>query len=753
MQSELTKQILNLQQGDHLCLFYDRDPAEQMPALIPFIQEGLSRDEQCIYIADDQTIDRLAECLQSSGVNVARESDRGALKLWTRQQWRQPGNLSSAGKAQQVRQFLDDSSRAGFKGTRFGVEMTWTLGPDISAPELEHWEATINTIFVPGFPGRIVCQYNRSRLAPEVMVAALHTHPLAILGDYVCPNVFYQAPLILSGNGPGPGSAADGSSTTLRLDWMISQLKRARIAEKERESLIQQQTALAEARAGEARLRQLLSLLPAAVYTCDAEGRINFYNRRAVELWQREPLLNDDSQKFCACYKVFLPDGSFLAPDQTPMAAAVRHGKSFHNLEAIFQRPDGSKITVKVNIDPLYDVDGHGNGAINVFEDITERKRAEDASQRLAAIVESSEDAIVTKDLNGIITSWNRGAEHLFGYTPEEVIGNPITMLIPRERQDEEQEIIGRVRRGERVEHYETVRQRKDGSRVDISLTVSPLKNVQQKIVGASKIARDITRRKRAEEALQYANEQLSRANEDLEKRVAERTAELTETNGQLEAFVYSIAHDLRAPLRSMQAFSSLLLDDYASHLDDTAQHYARRILRAAESMDTLLLDLLAYGRVARSQIELTPANVKAAWNAATTQNDHTIREKNARVEALLPLPPVCAHEATLVQILANLLGNALKFVPPDVTPRVTLRAETRHDFVRLWVEDNGIGIAPDYHERIFRVFERLNGKEYAGTGIGLSIVRKGVERMGGRAGVESVPGQGSRFWVELLKA
>jgi PAS domain S-box-containing protein len=753
MQSELTQRILGLDEGDHLCLFYDRDPAEQMPALIPFIQEGLSRDEQCIYIADDQTVDQLAERLEASGVNVAKESDRGALKLWTRQQWRQPGALSSERKAQQVQEFLDESSRAGFKGTRFGVEMTWTLGPDISAPELEHWEATINTIFVPGFPGRIVCQYNRSRLSPEVMLAALHTHPLAILGDHVCPNVFYQAPLILNGNGTGSGAAAASSSATVRLDWMISQLKRARAAEKEREAFILQHAALVEARASEARLRQLLSLIPAAVYTCDAEGRINFYNRRAAELWQREPLLNADTEKFCACEKVFLPDGSCLPPDQTPMAAAVRHGKSFHNLEATFQRPNGSKITVNLSIDPLYDLDGHRNGAINIFEDISERKRADEASQRLAAIIESSEDAIVTKDVNGIITSWNRGAEELFGYTPDEVIGNPITMLIPRERHDEEQEIIGRIRRGERVDHYETVRQRKDGSLVDISLTVSPLRNAQQKIIGASKIARDISRRKRAEEALQCANEQLSRTNEDLEKRVAERTAELIETNGQLEAFVYSIAHDLRAPLRSMQAFSSLLLEDYASHLDDTAQHYARRILRAAESMDTLLLDLLAYGRVARSQIELVPANVKAAWNAAMIQNDHTIRDKNARVDAHLPLPAVRAHEATLVQVLANLLGNALKFVSPGVTPRVTLRAETRHDFVRLWVEDNGIGIPPEYHERIFRVFERLNGKEFAGTGIGLSIVRKGIERMDGRAGVESTPGQGSRFWIELLRA
>src|SRR5919106_5520995 len=174
MQSELIQEVLNLQAGDHLCLFYDSDPAEQMPALIPFIEDGLSKGEQFIYIADDQTVDELANRLERSGVDVGKESDRGALKLWTRREWRQPGELSSAKKLQQVSQFIDDAFRAGFKGIRFAVEMTWILGPDISADRLEHWEATLNTLFVPEFPGRIVCQYNRSRLDADVMMAALH---------------------------------------------------------------------------------------------------------------------------------------------------------------------------------------------------------------------------------------------------------------------------------------------------------------------------------------------------------------------------------------------------------------------------------------------------------------------------------------------------------------------------------------------------------------------------------------------------
>src|SRR5688572_1675 len=153
MESELTKQILKLQAGDHLCLFYDSDPAEQMPALIPFIQAGLVNGEQVIYVADDQTVDALAGRLEKSGINVSKESDSGALKLWTRQEWRQDGDLSSARKFLQVSEFIDGASRAGFRGVRFAIEMTWTLGPDISAERLEHWEATLNTIFVPQFPG------------------------------------------------------------------------------------------------------------------------------------------------------------------------------------------------------------------------------------------------------------------------------------------------------------------------------------------------------------------------------------------------------------------------------------------------------------------------------------------------------------------------------------------------------------------------------------------------------------------------
>jgi len=239
-----------------------------------------------------------------------------------------------------------------------------------------------------------------------------------------------------------------------------------------------------------------------------------------------------------------------------------------------------------------------------------------------------------------------------------------------------------------------------------------------------------------------------------LERRVAERTAELSDTNEQLEAFVYTIAHDLRAPLRAMQAFATLLLNDYAPSLDAMAQNYAERIVRSAERMDKLVIDLLAYGRTARTHLTLTPVPVEAAWKSALAQYEETIARRNARVEVASPLPHVLAHDVTLSQVLANLLSNALKFAKPGQPPHVRIRAEVNGTLARLWVEDNGIGIAPEFQGKLFKVFERLHGRdEYPGTGIGLAIVRRAMERMNGSTGVESALGQGSRFWIELAAA
>ena len=235
-----------------------------------------------------------------------------------------------------------------------------------------------------------------------------------------------------------------------------------------------------------------------------------------------------------------------------------------------------------------------------------------------------------------------------------------------------------------------------------------------------------------------------------LEQNVESRTAELRETNAQLEELVYSIAHDLRAPLRAMQGFSKLLTEQYGPVLGEDGRQYAERVMNAAERMDAMTLDLLAYGRMARSDLALGPVSMQRVWQAAVTQCEKLIEETNAKIAIAEPLHQVLGEEPILTQVFANLLNNALKFVETGVTPEVRVRSEIHDDRVKVWVEDNGIGVPPQYREKIFRVFERLDGGRFNGTGIGLSIVRKGVERMGGMVGVESELGQGSSFWVEL---
>lgn len=247
---------------------------------------------------------------------------------------------------------------------------------------------------------------------------------------------------------------------------------------------------------GDNYFRGVLDALPAAVIITDAAGLITYFNEAATVMWGRRPALGID--RWCGAWKLFWPDGRPLSHDECPVALALRERRAARGIDVIAERPDGSRAAFTANPTPLYDATGALVGAVDMLVDVSDRERGDVQAERLASIVESSDDAIISKDLNGVIASWNGGAQRIFGYTAQEMIGRPVSDLIPPELENEEPGILQRLRRGERIDHYETIRRRKDGSLVDISLTVSPVRNAAGQIVGASKVARDITERRRA---------------------------------------------------------------------------------------------------------------------------------------------------------------------------------------------------------------------------------------------------------------
>jgi PAS domain S-box-containing protein len=309
---------------------------------------------------------------------------------------------------------------------------------------------------------------------------------------------------------------------------------------------------------GEKRLHELLHALPAAVYTTDALGRITFYNEAAAALWGCRPKLNSD--EWCGSWRMFWPDGTAMPHDQCPMATAIKEQRAIKGMEAVAERPDGTLVPFMAFPSPLFDASGEFIGAVNMLVDITERKRAEELAQYLAAIVGTSDDAILSKDLDGVIRSWNAGAERIFGYAADEVIGRPITILIPADRQHEEDKILDHLRHGERIEHYETVRRRKDGTLIDISLSVSPIKDAHGKVIGASKIARNIADRKQAEaREKQYQNELLTElADMRRLQEISMRLLEEQNVDALHDGIVDAAVALLRSDMGTMQLFDPM---------------------------------------------------------------------------------------------------------------------------------------------------------------------------------------------------
>lgn len=376
------------------------------------------------------------------------------------------------------------------------------------------------------------------------------------------------------------------------------------------------------------------------------------------------------------------------------------------------------------------------------FEESRHQREMAEVSDRLEAETRRNRfftlalDMLGIADFSGRLLQLNSSWEKVLGYGDEELkAASGLELVHPNDR-GAMLEHFEALRNGQTAAYLEGRCRHKDGTYRWLLWSAVPFQAENLIYI----FARDITPRKEAEAEVALLNKQLE-----------QRLDALTAINGELEAFNYSIAHDLRTPLRSMSGFAKALLEDESANLTPLGLEYATRIARSANYMDSLLLDMLAYSRLAGAEMIPEVFSLDEPVSELLTLVEREIRDRKVAVEVQSPLGTVFAHLPTFKQILTNLISNSIKFLAPDHPPRVKVFTTREGKYIRLWVEDNGIGIAPEHHEKIFGLFQRLHDNQiYPGTGIGLALVRKGAERMGGRVGVLSEAGQGSRFWVDL---
>ncbi|HTL60477.1 MAG TPA: PAS domain S-box protein [Nitrospira sp.] len=486
-------------------------------------------------------------------------------------------------------------------------------------------------------------------------------------------------------------------------------------------------------RQSEERFRTLADNMSQLAWMADATGWIFWYNRR----WFDFTGTTLDEVQGWGWKKVHHPDHV-----DRVTARLQRSWDTGEPWEDTFplRRKDGSYRWFLSRALPIKGEDGRITRWFGTNTDITERKQAAEEIAEQARLLDLSNDAIIVRGMDGRIRYWNQGAAELYGWTSGEAVGRVSHELLKTRFSAP---LTGIEAELERTGQWtgELIHRTKDERRVTV-LTRWVVDDARPSFVLETNT--DITNRKETEEALRELTA-------TLEERVAQRTAALEESNSALAAFGYSVSHDLRAPLRTMQGFAKALLEDYSPALDEEGREYAMRIARGAERMDLLIQDLLAYSRLSPGDVALEPVQLDQVMTEALRLCESALKATGAGVTIPPNLPCVLGHKATLVQVFGNLFSNALKFVSPGVTPRLEVWAERREDRMRVSVRDNGIVIDSAHHGRIFSVFERLHGSEtYPGTGIGLAIVKKGIERVGGRVGLESDPGHGSTFWVEL---
>ncbi len=488
-------------------------------------------------------------------------------------------------------------------------------------------------------------------------------------------------------------------------------------------------------RESEARLREFVKHTPAAVAMLDSQLRYVMTSQR----WLTDYHLGQQNIIGRSHYDVF-PD---IPQRWKDLHQRGLNGEILKCEEDLFKREDGSKEWLRWEIRPWLNNRGKIGGVIFFTEVITDRKQTEDKLSHFAAIVSSSEDAIISKGFDGIVRTWNHGAEIIFGYSGDEIIGKHISILFPEDRLKEEVEFIKMVKNGKSIRQYETVRVRKDGKIIPVSLTLSPIFDEKNVITGILKIARDITEQKKAES-------EIIRLNESLEQKISNRTAELNAANKELEAFSYSVSHDLRAPLRAMDGFSQALIEDYLHQFDETGKNYLARIRNASHQMAHLIDSMLLLSRVTRSELTKTNVNLSEMVRNISNKLLETQPREDVHFEIEENIFANC--DSRLIKIaLENLLNNAYKFTSKTAVTKISFGTQQSDEGLEFFVKDNGAGFDMAYIGKLFNAFQRLHPvSEFEGTGIGLATVYRVIRKHGGKIRAEGKVGHGAIFYFSL---
>lgn len=487
--------------------------------------------------------------------------------------------------------------------------------------------------------------------------------------------------------------------------------------------LVRDMNALMDSEKKKAMLAAIIDSSDDAIIGKDLNGTITSWNKSAERIFGY-------TEEEAVGKHIFLIIPEDHRNEESYIIGQIREGKKVNHFETVRKAKDGRLVPLSITVSPIKDSSGKIIGASKIARPLEQQQIAEEKQAILAAIVESSDDAIISKNLNGIITSWNRGAEEILGFTESEMIGSSILKIIPDDRKEEEAQIIARIKSGEKLDHFETIRKRKDGTHINVSITVSPIIS-KGKVIGASKILRDVTNRI------------------EIEKQLQEQKEKLEELNRAKDEFIGIASHELKTPLTSIKAYLQLMERISA---DAKNKLYVSKTLGFVSKLESLVSDLLDVSKIQAGKLSILmePCSLNMCIMNAIESVQHTTASHQITFKTKVEGIMIYADCNRIEQVVINLLTNAIKYSPSADLVQVTSWSDESNGYVE--VRDFGIGIPEDQQKKIFERFYRAEGSpaQISGLGIGLFITQEIVRRHKGRIWVESEPGKGSGFFVSI---